>query len=560
VIFTLALLPRALGPHEPPPFDDLYHLKRIAWSAAHSPHVLAFDPDRGFHGAWCPWPPLYDATLGAVARLFGMTSVLWLPAIGISLFAALLASFLTLRFGLLAGAAAGIVVALHPYLLPVSSAGAIDHHWTEPILVTAIVWAVACHQRKRRAGVASLVLAAALLTALFVQTALLVAAALAFVALFFGEGTPSSPSPRIPARGWWHVPSPRPSFHSGLPLSPFFERGEGTGGLRRVFFSEAPRAATVLRTPIAFALAALVVAVYRLGQPGGYPSNAWFLGWPHVAALSAAAVACFARMLAAKRIVALAAGALCLAPVIPTVLSGARFFGGDPWLDSINEFQPMFRDPAALGTDLANLGGGALFALVVARRHRIVGLFAIVYLFLSLTSHRFLVPAVPLFAVTGAIAIGEATSRRLALAAAALMVFPLLAYDLYVLREPWPNHDVTRAMAAAVRALPPGRVLAPWPLGHAIDVLGRHAVVIDNFGSMPDAATFDSASRALLSTSEDALVRWCRAHEARYVVFPGVERIASTAAGIGAPVDPRRTVWWRIMHGRAERFRIVRIQ
>jgi len=40
------------------PVDELYHWKRIAYSAAHFPHVLEFDRDRGVGGAFCPWPPL----------------------------------------------------------------------------------------------------------------------------------------------------------------------------------------------------------------------------------------------------------------------------------------------------------------------------------------------------------------------------------------------------------------------------------------------------------------------------------------------------------------------
>ena len=69
-------------------------------------------------------------------------------------------------------------------------------------------------------------------------------------------------------------------------------------------------------------------------------------------------------------------------------------------------------------------------------------------------------------------------------------------------------------IAEEIRALPPGRVLAPWWMGHAIDVIGRHPVVIDNFGSMPDEALFTRANAAL----RDRDFAWCRAHDIRYVV------------------------------------------
>lgn len=496
----MALLPRLLGAHAPFPFDDLYHLKRIAWSAAHWPHVLAFDPDRGFSGAWCPWPPLYDLALGGVARLLGMASVGWVAPIAVSLFAAALAWVVARRCGVVAGSVAGLIVALQPYLLAVSSGGSLDHHWAEPMFVTLIAALLVAPARFRFAGA---LLGVAIAAALFVQTALLVAAALAFAALFFV------------------VDDPR-------------------------------------RGAIGFAIPALLIALYRLAQTDGYPSNPWFLGWLHVAVLAAAAVAFAARMLGAKRIVALAAGALCLAPLAPSLAAGAHFFGGDPWLATIDEFQPMFRDPATFGTELANLTGGALLAVLLWRRHRVVALFAIAYALLSLTSHRFLVPGVGMFALAAALAVAEAQRFRRSIVTMALL--PTLAWAAYAMTQPAPPEDDTRAVALAVAKLPPGRVLAPWSLGHAIDVLGRHAVVLDNFGSMPDARAFDDASRALLATNDAQLVRWCREHGVRYVVFAGTRRIAATAATIAAGVDPRTTVWGRTLRMRGAPFIVVEVR
>src|SRR5258708_3768981 len=51
------------------PLDELYHAKRRAFSAAQFPRVLELDPGRGTHGAWCPWPPLYDLAAGGYAPL-----------------------------------------------------------------------------------------------------------------------------------------------------------------------------------------------------------------------------------------------------------------------------------------------------------------------------------------------------------------------------------------------------------------------------------------------------------------------------------------------------------
>src|SRR5437588_672967 len=61
------------------PADELYHWKRMEFSAQHFPQVLDFDRDRGVAGAFCPWPPLYDASAGLAARLFGMDVVRFMP-------------------------------------------------------------------------------------------------------------------------------------------------------------------------------------------------------------------------------------------------------------------------------------------------------------------------------------------------------------------------------------------------------------------------------------------------------------------------------------------------
>src|SRR5437899_6853540 len=68
------------------PLDELYHWKRITFSASHFPAVREFDPDRGEGGAYCPSPPLYDLFCAAIARILGGKSaaealwrVVWSP-------------------------------------------------------------------------------------------------------------------------------------------------------------------------------------------------------------------------------------------------------------------------------------------------------------------------------------------------------------------------------------------------------------------------------------------------------------------------------------------------
>ena len=430
-IFVISITLRFDPAASYPPYDDLYHAKRIAWSAAHFPHVLSFDPDRGLGGAFCPWPPLYD--LACATADLSKIRVQWLPPIGFSLFAAALA----IAFG----PVAGIGAAVSPYLINVSRTAAIDHHWIEPTLLFLIIFATA----RRRA----VLLGAALTAAMFVQTAFLIAGAIAFAICFRGRW------------GW-----------------------------------------------TAFAMPAVAIAIYRLSQTAGYPNSAWFLGWPHAACFAAAAVACNFGLIF---------GAIVIAPSLPAILKGFSFFGRDAWLRTIIEFQPMFRDASRIGTDIANLTGGAILIFFIARRHPTLAAFGITYLLLALTSRRFLVPAIPLLVVAGAIAATEMQTRSAAALAIAMTLLPPIAYDIWRARQPEPADRAVVEIANAIRPLPPGRVLAPWWMGHAIDVIGHHPVVIDNFGSMPDAALFARASAAL----RDRDFAWCRAHDIRYVVIGG---------------------------------------
>src|ERR1051326_2290862 len=192
-------------------------------------HFVDFDVDRN---AFCPWPPLYDRLLGGIAHLTGATTqaeVLargkWIPPIAAALCGAAVVLWRERRCGRAAAIAAGAALAASPFIVTQSWVASIDHHWSEPIFVVAIIAALI----DRR----PLLLALALTAAMFVQTALLVAAALAFAIAFV-------------------------TF-------------DGT---------------------IAFAIPAIAIALYRATRPPGYPDNAWFLGWTHAALFAAAAVAC----------------------------------------------------------------------------------------------------------------------------------------------------------------------------------------------------------------------------------------------------------------------------
>jgi len=228
------------------PLDELYHLKRMTYSAAHFPRVLELDRDRGIGGAFCPWPPLYDLTAGGIARATGATSqddvlrrVVWIPPFAFALFVAATVAWIARRFGLASAVAAGVALAASPFIVEQSSIGSIDHHWLEPMFVVAMIAAISPSRasdgtrERRMRGV--LAIALILTAALFVQTALLIAAALAFVILFFTDAAAGA---------------------------------------------------------LAFGFGAIAIALYRVTRATGYPDNQWFLGWTHVALFAAACIAC----------------------------------------------------------------------------------------------------------------------------------------------------------------------------------------------------------------------------------------------------------------------------
>ena len=427
------------------PYDELYHWKRISFSAQHFPQVLEFDRDRGDGGAFCPWPPLYDLAAGGAARLLGardagavLARAVWFPPIVFAAFVAAAVWVAGRAWGGFTAMVAGAALAASPFLVTASWIGAIDHHFLEPALTFAILGACLADRR-------GILLGAALTAAMFVQTALIIAAALAFVVCFFKR----------------------------------------TGAL-------------------GFAIAAAAITLYRLTRADGYPNSEWFLGWTHAALFAGAAVA----LMFPRRPIGLLLGALVAAPVLPHLLQGAHFLGGDPWLRTIVEFQPLWR---ARGEDLLSigvgLGAGAIFVWPLALRRNPIALFAIAYLLLTITSRRFWIVAIPLLALAGAVYAG----KRLIPALLVAVVPPLQLAGWLMTPPSQPRVEVARQL----RDQPPGRVLAPWWMGHAIDVLGRHAVIIDNFGSMPDPALFEAATAALAGKD---LETFCRQHRVRYVI------------------------------------------
>jgi hypothetical protein len=272
-------------------------------------------------------------------------------------------------------------------------------------------------------------------------------------------------------------------------------------------------------------------------------------------------------------------GVLVIAAV-PTTLQaitgGSQFFGGNPWLRSISEFQPLFHETSDWLSDLADLGGGALVVLPILfdRKwwrgpRRILLLFTVAYLAAAVSSMRFLAVAAPLLAVAGAVFYADLRSagfRRLALAAAALVLAPGLAFSVpRVARPALAITPQSRPMVQAARKIagtgvPSGAVLPPWSWGHLFNVVPGRRVLVDNFGSASAPTDFANSTGITFVTREKMLADYCSWHGVRFLVLDdplpyfaarvdmsGLPRSAyERPVGSGEPTRlMRSTFWWR---------------
>lgn len=529
------------------PFDELYHWKRITFSVENFPSVLSFDPDRGLSGAFCPWPPLYDLGAAAIAILAGASNafevlrvIVWIPPLATSLLIGLSIAVLT-RGAPRVAVVAVVPLAAAPFLVFASSLADIDHHFLEPFLALAIAGATVLVLRSadaRQALRSGIALAVAIAAAMFVQTALIIAAALAFACVLFGAaGDPA----RLELRDRGHA-----------------------GGIARS--STATGAKPLLASIVGFGGSAIAVAAYRLGRPPGYPDGPWFLGWNHAALLAGAAAAAAVLLLldrgrprsVAAGAIALIAGAMVVAVVPGTaasMFSGVRFFGGDVWLATIDEFQPVWKPWSRIPNYAAALLPGAIAAVAMllgTHRRRpaefTIAVFTLTYVAATVTNRRFSTVSTAIAAIAAAMFVDHLWSshgRRMIILVATAIVVALPPLQL----ASWWASGVPSGLSGEVvnffRAANflrdrggAGRVLAPWSYGHMFDVLGESPVVLDNFGTMPDPETFRVAHEILLSRDERAVAAFCDRYDIRYVVLETPFRgIVQSAKFAGMPIE-----------------------
>lgn len=545
-VLALAALVRLLkwrealwGP-EVVPFDgdSLYHMRR-ALDVAAGRGLPTFDPQVNWpHGGPVPWAPGFDLLGGALAWLAGgadsragavavalVPVVLGVLAVGCAMALAWLAAPRGVRRP--AALTAGLIAGLVPQAVFCSRFALTDHHVAEALLVTALaVWAQRGVDGERRGAGHELV--GALLGALGV--------------LFF-TGAPM-----------YVALAAAPVLVTTL-LAPATGPLVGRGALGLVAGA-----------------AAAALASIPLVRSHGHAVSFAFPSYlqPALVALAGAGVALawiaahagpFRRRVAA--LAALVACAIAAAALVPglagEVIAGVRgwLLARDPWLAKVEEFQPLFSAVAGpkriyilwggIGIALPFLAPVAAWAGWRESPRRAAALLfqAFAMTGLALLQLRFGRPAVPVLAASGGVALAALAARvpvRPAVAGAlapALVLVALLADRstwLAIADTPLDKGDALVAAAFDLRGAgqeerAPG-VLAPWDMGHEVNVLGRRPVVANGFGSYLDATGYDEVLRAY-TLPEAGLLAWMERRRVGYVIA-GVTTFYGRVAGPGS--------------------------
>ncbi|MFT3914289.1 MAG: hypothetical protein QM704_09275 [Anaeromyxobacteraceae bacterium] len=542
--------------------DSRYHLHRMHQVADAFPRVPWLDPMIAWPaGGPVPWAAGFDL-LGGLLVLAGraaagelggdLLAAALCPLLGMACVAATMELVWTLARGRphRAGAAlaAGILACVLPQSVVSSRFGILDHHVAEGLAMLLLArWALAVADpgeerdaRGRLALEAAGALVAGGAVAVFTGSPLYVALVLPVLL----ASALAAPRPRLVGSG-----------------------GPGLlGGAALAALASAPAVAAIGAHPAVVAQGGALAF--------GFPS--WLQ--PLLLAAAGAAV-CAAVGLAARvpspraRLVVLAAGggvalALLAFPVVPgaaEVVLGLRewLLRGDPWLKTIDEFQPIWRPTLAYGITkyLGALGfatplvlGAAALALAPAGRARGLSFLWPCLALGALAVHqvRFGRVFTWFLAAAGGLALSWLAARlgrlpRLAAALPAAAALALAALDPRVRLAMGPNLDpipgASVEAALDLRTRPPGPapgVLTAWDLGNEVLVLADRPVVTNGFGPYPDPAAYTQGELAL-RRGEDELVPWLAQRGVGWVISgPANLHIRVRGATAPAPFASRR--------------------
>ena len=572
VLFALALAVRA-GPWRdvlrteqitPVGSDAWYHLRRIVYGVFRHPEWLDFDRYVHFpQGAKPIWPPLFDRGIAWLLRPLvpplergGQTAVeslaVWVPPLFGA--AAVVATFLLARrhYGHRAGVAAGLSLALLSGHFWYSQIGFIDHHAAVSLFATLLLAAALAMVAAHEAGARLRVVACALLAGALAATCLLLwpgcllhvgLVGLALVGVLLSQREPA------PAR-WFAAALAGGCLLAGLLVAP--------SGLA----SDWPQWG---------AFSPVVLSRFQpwLFACGAFVAGACALAWRHP--VTGATRGRRALSLACACALPLAASAW----LAPDLGDGARdawdwLAKRDAFQARVAESQPLFSDAGRFDATIA-VARLSAFVLVFplalpwlcwrARgrpelaRTLVVAVWAGGLFAATLVQKRFFDTAsvgVALVLALAGVELWRATDRRPAARGwgAAVWLLMLLALtpslaqyarfavnEWRVLRgEPFQVSGFFAAARASretadwlrrgtpptsgwldATARPEYGVLAPWPLGHAIQYIGRRPAVVDNFGDDVGGDGLAFADRFYRSR-EHAVADAAAARGVRYVI------------------------------------------
>jgi asparagine N-glycosylation enzyme membrane subunit Stt3 len=499
--------------------DSLYHLRRMRLIADQFPRVPWFDPLIAWPtGAAIPWAAGFDllgASLIQLGRALGgpaggnLLVAALCPLLGVAVVAAVI------ELGLLLGPpgpgrrggalAAGILAALLPQGLAISRYGRIDHHVAEALAMLLLArWALAVLPPWSEVP---------LRRRLFHELA---GGAISAGAVLVFTGSPLYVALVLPLLAGAALLRERPELI-----------GSGGPGL-------------LLGAALAGLASAPAVAAHGRTFAFGFPS------WLQplllaVAGLAVCAVAFIgARVPPGRRRVGLvlAGGAglallgLLLVPQgLGQAVAGLRewLFKADPWLRTIDEFQPLLTNPGGVTGVLRFFGVAGLTAPLVlptawmaTRRAwpgRAAGLLWLTSALTGLTllQGRFGRVFVPFLALASGLAVAWLAVRlrpdgRLAslapLVAALALLDPAVRVGMGTRQDPVPNAmvEVARELRRRPAGPDPG-VMTPWDLANEVLTLAGRPVVVTGFGPYPDPAAFWETARAY-TVGEEELLAW----------------------------------------------------
>ncbi len=129
--------------------DSYYHLRRILYTINNFPHMLNFDSFLSFpFGEYSPWPPFFDFLSASIALIFGKNDLV-LPFLNLFyFFLVFLVFFYYLKDNIVIAVVAGFLLGYTGILKIYSSAGRLDHHALEMLIITLLSFSFYNYYRK----------------------------------------------------------------------------------------------------------------------------------------------------------------------------------------------------------------------------------------------------------------------------------------------------------------------------------------------------------------------------------------------------------------------------